>query len=422
MSSPPTPSSPRDPGPQRQQRIRLERKVSLKFKNLMGFVTELSENISMGGMFLRIADPPPPGTLFDFELTLEDEGPLIQGIAEVVWVRELSEGPRQPAGMGVRFLELAPGSRALIYQMVDEHIVAGGEPFELEGAGPTGLPETEPAPTAPTDPGARPVRAGSYAVLASPQRRRADEDPRGRRPGGRRRQPARRSGGIALWATGVLAVGLGVATVVWLLPPREPETASPTVPESAPPKAQETEDAPQTTPETTPATEIAPEIEPKTEPEIEPETGSPMASAPATPPSPAAAPTDAEEPRSAPELEPTPVSVAATALEDVTWRRRDGALVVTLTADAPLLEERWDRFRMDEGTPREVVRIRGIREGFRPVVPVGEPELVRIRTGHHRTARGDELHVVLDLGSPNVRLTEAVTEGRRLHLTLTAGE
>jgi len=403
MSSPPSRSSPRDPGPQRQTRIRLERKVSLKFKDLEGFVTELSENISMGGMFLRTADPPPPGTLFDFELNLEEEGPLIQGIAEVVWIREQTEGPRHPAGMGVRFLELAPGSRALIYQVVDEHIVAGGEPFELDRAAPAVPPE--PGLETP-DPGSRAVRAGSYAVLASPQRKQVDGSFRARRAGGLEglRHGSRR---FALPAGAVLLVGLGALAVFWSLPDGETEPNAPSSTAEARADATEVRGSPgrdrldTVVPDAVELGEKAATGREGATPEEtlgpapEPTTRTP------TPPS-----------STPPEVPP------ATVLEDVTWRRQGDALVVTLIADGALLDERWDRFRMDRGTPREVVRIRGIRERHRPSIPVGEPELLRIRTGHHRTARGDELHVVLDLGSPRVHLLDAETDGRRLHLTL----
>ena len=430
MSSPPSRPSPRDPGPQRQTRIRLERKVSLKFKNLEGFVNELSENISMGGMFLRTSDPPAPGTLFDFELTLEEEGPLIQGIAEVVWVREQAEGPRHPAGMGVRFLELAPGSRALIYQVVDEHIVAGGEPFELGGPRP-------PAPgthgRAAPDRGEPAVRAGSYAVLASPQRKKTEGGDRGRRVGRR----------LVLLAGVAVLVGIGALALFRGFPAGEPE---PDAPHPSPESAADESDThsspprdrldavvpdPAGAPEEFAAgrgaeaqrdaraeeesTRVAAGDDSGSEGEIDAGTARNDAGSPQ-------APSPDRSAEGEPPPEPRPVAAPpATALDDITWRRRGETLVVTLTADGVFLEDRWDRFRMEEGTPREVVRIRGIRERHRPSIAVDEPELLRVRTGLHRRSHGDELHVVLDLGSPRVRLVDAESDGRRLHLTLFEG-
>lgn len=129
----------------RKRRVPLQRKISLKFKEFRGFITEHSANISMGGMFIRTESPQPPGTIFDFEFTLGDGYTLIHGIGEVVWVRERDEGPDRPAGMGVRFLNLDPESRQLVDRIVLER---------LRKEGPSGLP-VNPGPEpweAPPDP------------------------------------------------------------------------------------------------------------------------------------------------------------------------------------------------------------------------------------------------------------------------------
>src|SRR3954451_789432 len=118
-----------------RRRVPLERKISLKFKEFRGFITEYSENISLGGMFIRTSSPKPPGTIFDFELTLADDFKLVQGIGEVVWIRQTDEASERPSGMGVRFLDLSPESRKLIQRMVDEQVARGGRPFELEPPG-----------------------------------------------------------------------------------------------------------------------------------------------------------------------------------------------------------------------------------------------------------------------------------------------
>jgi len=423
----PEESSP-SPGPagQRQKRVRLERKVSLKFKDLGGFVTELSHNLSMGGMFLRTDRPQPPGTLFDFELNLEEEGRVVQGIGEVVWTREETEAADRPAGMGVRFLELAPGSRALIFQVVDQYIRGGGEPFDLHegpstGKGtaqsPTPRPTADPPPESPApSPEAarpRPARAGSYAVIASPQRKKREEGTRG----SRRRTIRWAMSGAAVVLLAVVAVG-----AAWWL---SGDTAPPPQPEDEPsaprPAVEETET--EATREATegeapsPASVAAGSGPEPREPERAdrpPVRGAeageaPTEEAPEGDPQPAAA---------LPGSEPSPTASPATTLRDITWVRRGDALSVTLVTDGVLGEDRWNHFRMDESPAREVVRLRGIREPYRPAIPVDAPELRRIRTGHHRKPGGDELHVVLDLASPRVRLTEIEADGSRLRLTL----
>jgi len=126
-----------DEGPLRKERIDIQRKVSLKFKEFRGFITEFSENISTGGMFIRTTRPQPPGSIFDFELTLGEDYTLIHGLGEVVWVRDRDEGFDRPAGMGVRFLSLDPDSRKLIDEIVAQRLEKGDDaaPGPLDGWG-----------------------------------------------------------------------------------------------------------------------------------------------------------------------------------------------------------------------------------------------------------------------------------------------
>jgi uncharacterized protein (TIGR02266 family) len=148
--SPPHDSTP--PEELARQRVPLQRKVSLKFKEFRGFITEYSANISLGGMFIHSDIPQSPGTRFDFELSLEDDFTLIQGIGEVVWVRHRAEGPKRPPGMGIRFLHLEPESERLILKIVEEHVESGGTPFDLEQEAFGPGPATEPVTSADVDP------------------------------------------------------------------------------------------------------------------------------------------------------------------------------------------------------------------------------------------------------------------------------
>ena len=114
------------------RRIRLEREVKIRVPQFDTFVTEYSSNISTTGMFIHTADPKPPGTHVTFEFSVADDWKLIRGQAQVVWVRHHAQGPEQPPGMGVRFVELDGQSRRLIRWIVEKHIREGGKPFELE--------------------------------------------------------------------------------------------------------------------------------------------------------------------------------------------------------------------------------------------------------------------------------------------------
>ena len=75
----------------------------------------------MNGMFVRSIQPKRPGTILSFEFRLGEDMSLIQGQAEVAWRRPTTEGPDQPAGMGVRFLKIDMRSRELIKRLVKEH-------------------------------------------------------------------------------------------------------------------------------------------------------------------------------------------------------------------------------------------------------------------------------------------------------------
>src|SRR6185436_2032906 len=158
---------PNDPSPKvdlERRRVPLERKISLKFKEFRGFITEYSANLSMGGMFIRTTSPKPIGTIFDFELSLTDDFKLVQGIGEVLWVRETDDGPEQPSGMGVRFLDLSSESRRLIQRIVEEQVAHGGTPFELE---PPGFPPP-PLRQTPTAPRPKPGAPSAQSTLFHP--------------------------------------------------------------------------------------------------------------------------------------------------------------------------------------------------------------------------------------------------------------
>src|ERR1044072_4912981 len=128
----PDPTNPPSKFARERARVPLERKISLKFKEFRGFITEYSQNLSMGGMFIRTTSPKPVGTIFDFELSLTDDFKLVQGIGEVLWVRDVDDGPERPSGMGVRFLDLSSESRRLIQRIVEEQVADGGSPSEAQ--------------------------------------------------------------------------------------------------------------------------------------------------------------------------------------------------------------------------------------------------------------------------------------------------
>jgi uncharacterized protein (TIGR02266 family) len=113
------------------QRVPVQGEVKLEFESFQGFITEIAANLSLGGMFIQSQNPPPLGTVVKFRLRLKEGLSLIEGSAEVTWIRPSTEAGDRLAGMGVRFIKLTPESRDLVFKIVDRHIQEGGKPFDL---------------------------------------------------------------------------------------------------------------------------------------------------------------------------------------------------------------------------------------------------------------------------------------------------
>jgi uncharacterized protein (TIGR02266 family) len=115
------------------RRVPLATKVQFKFDRFSGFISEYSANISPTGMYIVSEKPEPVGRILDLEFRLGDGFEIITGQGEVVWSRSVPEGPSRPPGMGIRFMELSPGSKDLIRRIVDQYVAQGGIPFDLTG-------------------------------------------------------------------------------------------------------------------------------------------------------------------------------------------------------------------------------------------------------------------------------------------------
>ncbi len=87
--------------------------------------------------------------------------------------------------------------------------------------------------------------------------------------------------------------------------------------------------------------------------------------------------------------------------------------VVTVEADRVLDEASISQFRL-ENPPRLVLRIRDVTEPY-DVASVSSPEIVQARAGLHSTAeRGDEIHLVFELASPEVQSSVSTRGGQVL--------
>lgn len=103
----------------------------------------------------------------------------------------------------------------------------------------------------------------------------------------------------------------------------------------------------------------------------------------------------------------------------ITWDESAAGTVVTFWGNGAFLPERIVRFRIDGDRPRELIKLRGIDLPFpETVLEARTPEVTQVRTGFHPQERINELHVVLDLPSPDVTIQRIETgpQSLRVHL------
>jgi uncharacterized protein (TIGR02266 family) len=454
------------------RRVPFETAVRLRFDDFADFVTEYSGNISLGGMFVKIADPPPIGTSLEIEFRLDDGLDLIRGRGKVIWVRDEAPAPEQPAGIGVRFVELTPGSRELIFQVVDRFVRKGGTPFDLDeetaaavrraGAGGVSpvVPEPVPEPAAePEASGAEPDRAAAPEATAAPSAAgtrggqaglpsfddillppsavavppdpQADRSPQVERAAVR--APHRKGGGAARrshrgrWVV-VTAAALALAVAgAGLFAFRDRVAALVAGPRARAEPSRDIVGAPPgfahpqpsaTLPEPAPAAPAAPAAASTPMPSPRGTVSAPpVATAGAAPDlsvPPAAAEPPAAEPAVAPALGPP-----ATHVDKITWRQDGGATDLVIWMNGTVAADAFRHSHLGGPVPREVFRLRGIDAPFAQAeLPVGTGQLRRVRTGYHPELSPPELHVVLDLAGLGVTMTSVEAEATRLHVRL----
>ena len=397
--------------PRDSRRVPIEARVQFTFDRFAGFLSEYSSNISPGGMFIKTLTPLALGQVLDFEFDLGDGFELIKGRGEVTWTRVQDEGSLRPPGMGIRFLELSDGSRDLIYRMVDQHVLQGGTPFDVsqipsrpvaEAAPEPPSPAADAADAAPQLPDLDATDAASWLPvldlgpsLDAPQ---APPEPAASGPapsfapvfGSAAARPPR---SILPWAV-LAAVVLAVVAAGFLFKDRLLEMAGlageevAQAPAAVPPRPAPRRLAPPAAPQPAPAPVIGPEVTPAPAP-VQP-------AAPATP-------------------APGP---PLTALDKITWEEAFGGTDVILWGNGAIPASVYTRTRLDGNPPRELIRIGGVQRGFPiPRLRVGTAEVLQVRTGHH-PEKGGEIHIVLDLAHPTVKVTR-VEEGEnrlRIHL------
>lgn len=92
-------------------RLPLRMLVQFRSESVDDFMREYAGNISVGGMFIKTAEPFPYGVMIYLQFQLADGQKLIEGLGKVVHVNP----PDHPSpGIGVEFVNLDDASRSLI--------------------------------------------------------------------------------------------------------------------------------------------------------------------------------------------------------------------------------------------------------------------------------------------------------------------
>lgn len=463
-------------------RAPLGKPIKLQFDDSMDVLEGLCRNISIGGMFVEIEETRPQGSLVRFELPLDDEGAAVRGLGEVVWMRPKGRASGSEPGIGLKFRFLEQRDRQQIFRLVSQYIkerlakqpaieappvprpatdgvfhppdpvpgdsvagdsVAAAEPSAAEPIHDTGPPPAFAPPVAESSAGAAeaaPIaeagsfEAGGFGVddvasagfddYALPDEPLAGDDLEPDHypaPGAARRRPPLVPMVLLVLLVGFLAAifffrhqlfGTGgdeiAALEEGMAANTEQVRAPPAPPASTPPVGEKGSVPPSPGQETprqeTPRQETPRQQEPP--PPAEPETTAVVSEPEPSPPPPPAV---------------QPPAATGYRLVSITWRETgDGGLRVIFEGDGPITEQRYRHFRLDGDPPREVLQFRGVEEAFdRNRLDVGGPAVEQIRTGFHRKrGRPDELHVVLDLTAPDVKILERRSLGYSLELVV----
>lgn len=388
-------------------------KLQRSFPSREHFAETFVRRLSDRGVELRLAGQiaPPTGTVLDLDLRLDDGTPLIVGTGEV------TSGGRNADRFRVRFLELTEATRANLDRLV-LLVAARSDETPTQRITPAGS-----APNSATsirslvegvygESRATPSSLENSAVLVPPDPIRAGGtagDPSDDSKAGRQRAPKGRRSFFqrfqispAVIVVAIIAGATGAAANAWFqdLASFVSDLSGDDIDPSKPPTVDylPTSVAPSDFSGEEPADEASAPADDTARPL--PINEAVAGQAPIL--SGAAGEAGAAEPA---EGETAQGTRPADRVRLITWDEYPEETVVTFHGNGPFLADRVLRQRVAGGRPRELIRIRGIDLPFRDtLIETATPELERIRTGFHPQSQVNELHAVLDLTGPNVRL------------------
>jgi len=95
---------------------RVQKTLSLTFRDRQSFVKAYTANISKQGLFIRTEHPLREGEQFLLKLQLPNLFEPVKVKCEVVWARVPSDTEKRPSGMGVKFREMSEGDSRVLNQ------------------------------------------------------------------------------------------------------------------------------------------------------------------------------------------------------------------------------------------------------------------------------------------------------------------
>jgi len=109
-----------------RKQTRVQKTLSLMFKDRKSFVKAYTDNISKGGLFIMTERPLKQGEQFLLKLQVPDLPEPIKLNCEVSWVREQTDTEKRPPGMGIKFCKMTKKDNQVLNQYV-QTLIKGEE-------------------------------------------------------------------------------------------------------------------------------------------------------------------------------------------------------------------------------------------------------------------------------------------------------
>ncbi|NLA74880.1 MAG: TIGR02266 family protein [Deltaproteobacteria bacterium] len=93
---------------------RIKKTLSLSYKDHESFVNAYTHNIGKGGLFIKTVNPLPEGESFILKLKLPGVEEALKINCVVAWVNRDDKDPENPAGMGLKFIDMNVNERHLL--------------------------------------------------------------------------------------------------------------------------------------------------------------------------------------------------------------------------------------------------------------------------------------------------------------------